>query len=122
MAADGRMKAPLYVQFVMGVKNAMPVDKPTFDFYIETVKRLAPGRAAGAGPGSGRARSCSTNGRSRRAGIPGPGSRTTSGSTRAMLAPSNAALVERAVALCEKYGRKVASAAEARAILGLKAA
>ncbi len=26
----------------MGVKNAMPVDRPTFDFYIETVKRIAP--------------------------------------------------------------------------------
>ena len=53
MAADGRIKAPLYVQFVMGVKNAMPVDKPTFDFYIETVKRLAPDAewcAAGIGP------------------------------------------------------------------------
>ena len=27
MAADGRLAAPLYVQFVMGVKNAMPVDR-----------------------------------------------------------------------------------------------
>jgi uncharacterized protein (DUF849 family) len=27
MARDGRLKAPLYVQFVMGVKNAMPVDR-----------------------------------------------------------------------------------------------
>ena len=35
MAADGRLKGPLYVQFVMGVKNAMPADKPIFDFYIE---------------------------------------------------------------------------------------
>ena len=26
----------------MGVKNAMPVDRPSFDFYVETVKRLAP--------------------------------------------------------------------------------
>ena len=41
------------MQFVMGVKNAMPVDKPTFDFYVETVKRLAPDASwcgAGIGP------------------------------------------------------------------------
>ncbi len=42
MAADGRLKGPLYVQFVMGVKNAMPADEPIFDFYIDTLKRLAP--------------------------------------------------------------------------------
>ena len=38
---------------------------------------------------------------------------------RDTLAPSNAALVKRAVALCERYQRPVASAAEARALLGL---
>ena len=42
-----------YVQFVMGVKNAMPVDRETFDFYIRTVRRLfgdeAPWCAAGIG-------------------------------------------------------------------------
>ena len=37
MAADGRLRTPLYVQFVMGVKNAMPADKPIFDFYIQTL-------------------------------------------------------------------------------------
>ena len=37
----------------MGVKNAMPVDRPVFDFYIETLKRLAPDAqwcGAGIGP------------------------------------------------------------------------
>jgi len=42
MAKERRLASPLYVQFVMGVKNAMPVDKPVFDFYIETLKRLTP--------------------------------------------------------------------------------
>ena len=53
MAADGRLKGPLYVQFVMGVKNAMPADEPILDFYIETLQRLAPDAqwcAAGIGP------------------------------------------------------------------------
>ena len=55
MARDGRLPSPLYVQFVMGVKNAMPVDRPVFDFYIETLKRLAPDAewcGAGIGPES----------------------------------------------------------------------
>jgi hypothetical protein len=42
MQKDGRLNGPLYVQFVMGVKNAMPADERIFDFYIETLKRLAP--------------------------------------------------------------------------------
>ena len=46
MQADGRLKAPAYVQFVMGVKNAMPADEPILDFYIQTLRRLAPARAA----------------------------------------------------------------------------
>ena len=53
MQKDGRLKGPLYVQFVMGVKNAMPADERIFDFYIETLKRLAPDAqwcAAGIGP------------------------------------------------------------------------
>lgn len=37
------------------------------------------------------------------------------------LAPSNAALVRRAVELCEAHGRPVATPAVARAILGLRA-
>ena len=40
---------------------------------------------------------------------------------RETLAPSNAALVERVVELCERYERPVARTAEARAILGLAA-
>jgi len=30
------------VQFVMGVKNAMPVDREVFEFYVRTLRRLAP--------------------------------------------------------------------------------
>ena len=42
MQDDGRLKGPLHIQFVMGVKNAMPVDKAVFDYYVATVRRLAP--------------------------------------------------------------------------------
>ncbi|MDB2551515.1 3-keto-5-aminohexanoate cleavage protein, partial [Paracoccus sp. (in: a-proteobacteria)] len=41
---------------------------------------------------------------------------------RKTLAPSNAALVQRAADLCSRYDRPVASPAQARQILGLRAA
>mgnify|MGYP006215220629 CR=1 FL=1 len=40
---------------------------------------------------------------------------------RETLAPSNAALVERVVAICERHGRPVATPAQARQVLGLTA-
>ncbi|HYP31761.1 MAG TPA: 3-keto-5-aminohexanoate cleavage protein, partial [Burkholderiaceae bacterium] len=53
MARDGRIEGPLHVQFVMGVKNAMPVDREVFEFYVRTLERLAPG-ATWTGAGIGR--------------------------------------------------------------------
>jgi uncharacterized protein (DUF849 family) len=41
---------------------------------------------------------------------------------RDQLAPSNAALVERAVAICDKYERPIATWQQAREILGLRQA
>jgi 3-keto-5-aminohexanoate cleavage enzyme len=120
MAADGRIKPPLYVQFVMGVKNAMPVDKPTFDFYVETVKRLAPDASwCAAGIGASQIvlnEWCIAAGGHTRTGL-----EDNLRLDRSTLAPSNAALVARTAELCARYGRKVATPAEARAILGLAA-
>lgn len=121
MSRDGRLKAPLYVQFVMGVKNAMPADKPVFDFYIATLKRLAPDAqwcAAGIGPDQITVNewSIAAGGHTR------TGLEDNLRLDRTTLAPSNAALVKRAAALCEKYERPVATFAQARAILGLRAA
>ena len=42
MVRDGRLPANVHVQFVMGVKNAMPVDRAAFDFMRETRARLLP--------------------------------------------------------------------------------
>ena len=119
MASDGRLKTPLYVQFVMGVKNAMPADKPIFDFYIETLNRLAPGSewcAAGIGANQIVVNEwCIAAGGHTRTGL-----EDNVRLDRNTLAPSNAALVRRTVELCEKYGRPVADWREARRILGLR--
>jgi 3-keto-5-aminohexanoate cleavage enzyme len=120
LQADGRLKGPLYVQFVMGVKNATPVDKPIFDFYIETLKRLAPDAVwcgAGIGPNQIMVNewSIAAGGHTR------TGLEDNMRLDRMTLAPSNASLVKRAAELCDKHQRPVASWQQARAILGLRA-
>ena len=121
MAKDGRLKGPLYVQFVMGVKNAMPVDRETFDFYIKTVERLLPDAewcAAGIGPGQVILNEwVVAAGGHARAGL-----EDNIRLERDYLAPSNAALIKRVTDLCEKYERPVATPAQARDILGLRPA
>jgi uncharacterized protein (DUF849 family) len=121
MAADGRLKSPLYVQFVMGVKNAMPADRPAFDFFVETLKRLAPDAewcAAGIGPSQIVVNEwCVSAGGHCRTGL-----EDNVRLDRERLAPSNAALVRRVVELCEKYGRPVADTVQARRMLGLRPA
>ena len=120
MQADGRLKGPAYVQFVMGVKNAMPADRDVFDYYIRTVERLLPGSewcAAGIGRHQIEVNEwCVAAGGHARTGL-----EDKIRMNRETLAPSNAALVERVVELCERYERPVATTAEARAILGLAA-
>ncbi|BBU54028.1 MULTISPECIES: 3-keto-5-aminohexanoate cleavage protein [Mameliella] len=121
MNRDGRIPGKLYVQFVMGVKNAMPCDRNVFDYYIETVKRLAPD-AEWCAAGIGRHQvevnewSIAAGGHTR------TGLEDNVRWDKETLAPSNAALVTRAADLCEKYERPVASWQQAREILGLRAA
>ena len=121
MQKIGRIKGPLHVQFVMGVKNAMPVDKDTFDFYVKTLKRLAPDATwTGAGIGKGQLmlnRWSLEAGGHCRTGLEDNIRWDESGT----LAPSNAALVKRLADLCGEYGRRPATPAEARKLLSLAA-
>ena len=117
---EGKLFGKLYVQFVMGVKNAMPADRAVFDFYVAQMQARAPQAewcAAGIGPNQ-----LVVNEWAIAAG----------GHTRAGLednvrldrnrpAPPNAALIARAAELCTRYERPVASPAQAREILGLRA-
>ena len=122
MHEEGRIKDRPYVQFVMGVKNATPVDREVFDFYVHTVKRLfgndIPWCAAGIGPNQIILNdwAISSGGHVR------TGLEDNVRLDRDRLAPSNAALVARAAMLCQKYDRPVATPAQARQILGLRAA
>ena len=118
MHRDGRLKGQLYVQFVMGVKNAMPADKDTFNYYVRTMNRLAPS-AEWCGAGIGRNQIEVNEWAIAAGGHTRTGLEDNVRLDRNTLAPSNAALVRRAAELCEKYERPVATTDQARAILGL---
>ena len=119
MNHDRRIPGDLYVQFVMGVKNAMPIDRETFDFYVRTVNRIAPtAQWCAAGVGSGQI-------------IVSEWAIAAGGHTRTglednvrwdkhTLAPSNADLVERTAEICARYDRPVATPTQARKILRLR--
>jgi 3-keto-5-aminohexanoate cleavage enzyme len=118
MQRDGRLKAPAYVQFVMGVKNAMPADRDVFEYYIRTVERLLPGSewcAAGIGPAQIVLNewSVAAGGHAR------TGLEDNVRLDKTRLAPSNAALVARVAEICDRHSRPIASVSEARQLLGL---
>ena len=118
MYKDGRLKEVPYIQFVMGVKNAMPADRDVFRYYVETVNRLMPGAhwcGAGIGPYQRIVNEwCISLGGHTRTGM-----EDNVRLDKKTLAPSNAALVRIAGDLCSKYERPVATWQEAREILNL---
>jgi len=118
MARDGRIVPPLHVQFVMGVKNAMPVDREVFEFYVRTLKRLAPD-ATWTGAGIGREQLTLARWSMELGGHVRTGLEDNVRLDRDTLAPSNAALVRQVAQLCAEYGRRPATPAEARRLLGL---
>jgi 3-keto-5-aminohexanoate cleavage enzyme len=118
MNRDGRIAGNAYVQFVMGVKNAMPVDREVFDFYVKTMERLLPESewcAAGIGQHQLTVNewSVSAGGHAR------TGLEDNIRLDKTTLAPSNAALVSRVVDLCDKYERPVATHSQAREMLAV---
>lgn len=122
MHKDGRIKDIPYVQFVMGVRNAMPVDRDVFDFYIHTVQRLFGEDVAWCAAGIGANQIVLNEWAIAAGGHARTGLEDNVRLDRDRLAPSNAALVNRAVELCGKFDRPVASWKQAREILGLRAA
>ena len=117
---EGKLFGKLYVQFVMGLKNAMPADRAVFDFYVAQMQARAPQAewcAAGIGPNQLVVNEWAiAAGGHTRAGL-----EDNVRLDRNTLAPSNAALIARAAELCTRYERPVASPAQAREILGLRA-
>lgn len=115
----GQIAARPYVQFVMGVKNAMPADRNVFEYYIQTVHRLFGEDAAWCAAGIGPQQIVLNDWAVSMGGHARTGLEDNVRIDRDTLAPSNAALVKRVTDLCEKYERPVATWQTAREILGL---
>ena len=121
LVKKGLLKDPPHVQFVMGVPNAMPARRSIFDFLRKEIADVLP-RATWVAAGVGRAQWevnqwCLETGGHCRTGL-----EDNLKIAPDRLAASNAELVQKITSVCEKYGRKVATPAQARQILGLRAA
>ena len=115
---EGLLKTPLHVQFVFGVRNAMPAIRQAFDFMVDEITRLAP-EATWTAAGIGRHQLevnhwCLARGGHCRTGLE---DNIRWDDTR--LAASNAELVSRVAQLCTAYNRQPATIAEARKLLSL---
>ena len=121
LVKKGLLKDPPHVQFVMGIQNAMPARKSIFDFLRSELKEVLP-NATWVAAGTGRFqwevnKWCLEAGGHVRTGL-----EDNLKIEADRLAASNAELVKKVVDNCDKYGRRPATAAEARKILGLRAA
>jgi len=119
---DGLMNDRPHVQFVMGVKNAMPADEHLLDILLAELKRVIPG-ATWTAAGIGRYQNEVMRWVLER-GADGvrTGLEDNIRVTKERLAASNAELVKIAADLCAKYDARPATVAEARQLLGIRAA
>ena len=119
MFESGLIKQSPYVQFVLGIKNAMPVDKDVFDFYLKTIRRLLP-KSEWCAAGIGRYQRIVNEWCIRVGGHTRTGMEDNVRIDKDTIAPSNASLVKIVVDLCNKYERPVANFVQTREILGLR--
>ena len=121
LVKKGLLKDPPHIQFVMGIVNAMPARRTIFDFLRSELKAVLP-NATWVAAGTGRFQWevnqwCLETGGHCRTGL-----EDNLKIAPDRLAASNAELVKKIADNCERYGRRPATPAEARQILGLRAA
>jgi uncharacterized protein (DUF849 family) len=108
-----------HVQFVMGIKNALPAEARILEFLHNELQRVLP-RATWTAAGIGRHQSevmewvLAREGRAVRTGL-----EDNIRVTKDRLARSNAELVQIAAEACARHGGRPATSAEARMMLGL---
>jgi uncharacterized protein (DUF849 family) len=110
-----------HVQFVMGIKNALPAEEPVLEALLSELRRVLP-QATWTAAGIGRHQTEVLDWvLSRRGDAVRTGLEDNIRITKDRLARSNAELVEVAAALCAQHDARPATPAEARTILGLPA-
>ena len=115
----GLMHDAPHVQFVMGVKNAMPAEEHLLDILLNETRRVLPKAtwtAAGIGVNQSRVMEWAL---ARNADAVRTGLEDNIRVSKDRLASGNAELVEVAVALLNRHGARPATCAEARRSLGL---
>jgi uncharacterized protein (DUF849 family) len=115
----GRMNARPHVQFVMGVKNAMPAEEHLLDLMLGELRRVLPEAtwtAAGIGVNQARVMEWAL---ARGAQGVRTGLEDNIRVSRDRLASGNAELVRMAVEASARHGRRPATPEEARRMLGL---
>jgi uncharacterized protein (DUF849 family) len=119
LADEGLLDESPHVQFVMGVKNALPAKEHLLDIMLGELKRLFPNAtwtAAGIGRHQAEVMDWAL---ARGADAVRTGLEDNIRISKERLAPSNAELVRMAVRMVERHGRRPATTEEARASLGI---
>ncbi|WP_374308571.1 3-keto-5-aminohexanoate cleavage protein [Dongia sp.] len=117
----GLLKSPPHVQFVLGIPGALPAREKIVDFMLEELTELMPS-ATWTAAAIGRLQLDANHWALKRGGHVRTGLEDNIYFEKGRLATSNAELVKRVADLCGKYDRHPATPAEARKLLGLKAA
>jgi uncharacterized protein (DUF849 family) len=118
---EGLIPAPLHVQFVFGVKHALPARRAVLEFELAQLREVMPD-ATWTAAGIGKDQLTLNRWALELGGHVRTGLEDNIRMDRDTLAPSNAALVARVAGLCAEYGRPVATPAQARKMLSLPAA
>jgi uncharacterized protein (DUF849 family) len=121
LVAEGLIEPPPHVQFVFGVRHALPARRDILEFEVAKLRELLPG-ATWTAAGIKRHQLEVNRWSLEMGGHCRTGLEDNVRWDKQRLAASNAELVARVAALCAEYGRPVASAAQARSMLGLQAA
>ena len=121
LVADGLLKAPVHVQFVLGIPGALPADRQVLEFELAQLQRVLPG-ATWTAAGIGRHQLTVSEWTLELGGHCRTGLEDNVRFDKDRLAASNAELVKQVADLTDKFGRAVATPREARRILGLRAA
>jgi len=120
LVGQGLLASPVHVQFVMGVKNALPAKREILEFEVERLRAELPD-ATWTAAGIGRHQLEVNHWTLELGGHCRTGLEDNIRWDKDTLATSNAQLVGRVAALCGEYGRPVATAAQARELLHLPA-